>query len=56
LLIPKKNKDKSLLENLRPISLLNIDYKILTKSIAKRLEKSFQKSTLIKPVISKAVS
>ena len=38
-LIPKKNKDKSLLENLRPISLLNIDYKILTKSIAKRLEK-----------------
>ena len=36
-LIPKKNKDKSLLENLRPISLLNIDYKILTKSIAKRL-------------------
>ena len=36
---PKKNKDKSLLENLRPISLLNIDHKILTKSIAKRLEK-----------------
>ena len=38
-LIPKKNKDKCLLENLRPISLLNIDYKILTKAIAKRLEK-----------------
>ena len=38
-LIPKKNKDKCLLENLRPISLLNIDYKILTKTIAKRLEK-----------------
>ena len=37
-LIPKKNKDKTLLENLRPISLLNIDYKILTKAIAKRLE------------------
>ena len=37
-LIPKKNKDKTLLENLRPISLLNSDYKILTKSIAKRLE------------------
>ena len=36
--IPKKNKDKTLLENLRPISLLNSDYKILTKSIAKRLE------------------
>ena len=42
-LIPKKNKDKSLLENLRPISLLNIDYKILTKSIAKRLEKVLPK-------------
>ena len=38
-LIPKKNKDKCLLEKLRPISLLNIDYKILTKAIAKRLEK-----------------
>ena len=38
-LIPKKNKDKTLLENLRPISLLNVDYKILTKAIAKRLEK-----------------
>jgi len=42
-LIPKKNKDKSLLENLRPISLLNTDYKILTKSIAKRLEKILPK-------------
>jgi len=42
-LIPKKNKDKSLLENLRPISLLNIDYKILTKSIAQRLEKILPK-------------
>ena len=42
-LIPKKNKDKSLLENLTPISLLNIDYKILTKSIAKRLEKVLPK-------------
>ena len=36
-LIPKKNKDKTLLENRRPISLLNIDYKLLTKSISKRL-------------------
>ena len=42
-LIPKKNKDKSLLENLRPISLLNIDHKILTKSVAKRLEKVLPK-------------
>ena len=38
-LIPKKNKDKTILENLRPISLLNVDYKILTKVLAKRLEK-----------------
>jgi len=41
--IPKKNKDKTLLENLRPISLLNVDYKIMTKSIAKRLEKVLPK-------------
>ena len=38
-LIPKKFKDKTMLENLRPISLLNVDYKIVTKAIAKRLEK-----------------
>ena len=37
-LISKKDKDKSLLENLRPITLLNVDYKILTKIIAKRIE------------------
>ena len=37
-LIPKKSKDKTILENLRPISLLNVDYKILTKVIAKRIE------------------
>ena len=30
-LIPQKNKDNTLLENLRLISLLNVDYKILTK-------------------------
>lgn len=38
-LVPKKSKDKTILENLRPISLLNVDYKILTKVIAKRIEK-----------------
>ena len=43
LLLPKKNKDKTSLENLRPVSLLNIDYKILTKTIAKRLEKVLPK-------------
>ena len=38
-LIPKKGKDKTILENLRPISLLNVDYKILTKVVANRIEK-----------------
>ena len=39
-LTPGPNKDTTLLDNLRPISLLNTDYKILTKVI----EKSFTKS------------
>ena len=43
-LIPKKNKDKTLLENLRPVSPLNIDYKILTKTIAKKARKSAPKN------------
>ena len=46
-LIPKKNKDKTILENLRPISLLKAYYKILTKVLAKRLEKVLPK--LINP-------
>ena len=46
-LIPKKSKGKTILENLRPISLLNVDYKILTKVIAKRIEKVLP--TLINP-------
>ena len=46
-LIPKKNKDKTLLDNLRPISLLNVDYKILTKTLAKRLKKVLP--TIINP-------
>ena len=37
-LVPKKDKPTNLLGNLRPISLLNTDYKIATKTIAKRLE------------------
>ena len=41
--IPKKDKDKTLLENLRLISLLNVDYKIFTKAIAKRLVKILPK-------------
>ena len=38
-IIPKKDKDVRLLKNWRPIALLNTDYKILTKLLAKRLQK-----------------
>ena len=34
-----KGKDRTLLKNWRPISLLNIDYKIASKAIAERLKK-----------------
>jgi exonuclease III len=37
-LLPKKDKDTSSLSNWRPISLLNTDYKIMTKCIAVRLK------------------
>ena len=36
-LIPKANKDVRFLKNLRPITLLNVDYKIIEKCIANRL-------------------
>ena len=38
-LIPKNKKERSSLGNCRPISLLNTDYKIASKCIAKRIEK-----------------
>ena len=38
-LIPKKDKDPRFLKNWRPISLLNTDYKIITKVLASRIKK-----------------
>ena len=38
-LIPKKGKDKRYIENLRPISLLPVPYKIIAKAMALRLKK-----------------
>jgi hypothetical protein len=38
-LIPKKDKDIRMLKNWRPISLLNTDYKVLTKTLASRLKR-----------------
>ena len=37
-LLPKQNKDIPSLENWRPLSLLNVDYKIATKAIANRVK------------------
>ena len=38
-LLDKKGKDRLLIENWRPISLLNADYKIFSKCIAERIKK-----------------
>jgi Reverse transcriptase (RNA-dependent DNA polymerase) len=45
-LIPKGNKDKLVLKNWRPISLLNVSYKIASACIANR----------IKPILNKIIS
>ena len=37
-LIPKKNKDPRVIKNLRPLTLLNSDFKILAKAMASRLK------------------
>lgn len=37
-LLPKKDKDLSYLENWRPLTLLNVDYKIISRAIAMRLK------------------
>ena len=44
-LIPKSGKDSRLLKNLRPITLLNTDYKIIEKAMSLRLEATIDRLT-----------
>ena len=41
-LVPKEDSDLELLKNWHPITLLNLDYKIMSKIIARRKEKVLQ--------------
>ena len=40
--IDKMNKDKTALENWRPITLLNLDYKLIAKVLALTIKKYYQ--------------
>ena len=46
-LIEKQHKDRTLIENWRPISLINVDAKIISKVIALRLKKVLPISYII---------
>lgn len=38
------NKDKTVIDNVRPITLINVDYKIFTHALASRLKSGMNKN------------